>query len=409
MFTKKIDNHFFLALTIFIFGIFIAYDRSSNFSDGDAYSLINSYLGFFIDGNTYSPSRGAYGHPIPEILIGFISFNFGTKISNIMCFLLFTLSIILFHKSFLRGRKSIHLFVLLILSNSYLFLENSSSVDYPIALFFLSAGFYLLKKQKYLLSSILFGVTIASRVNFLIFIYPSLLFFFFQEIKNRKFKNLIVSFLITTIVGLIFYYNLFHLHNFSFEFLEIPFIKDNNNNSTGWYGGPKLEFNTLFPRFIYKTYLIIGIFSILLFLIFLKDVIKKIKLNEIDNVILLFIIFINLFLFWFMPAKILLINPFIIVTYILFFKYLDNKKIYFLIFFNFIQWFIFYDIAKIEYKEKDICAARKAINYNFELSFKKGTVLQYLTEKKDMTECYSIYMGIYSENFKKGKPLKISR
>ena len=86
MFTKKIDNHFFLALTIFIFGIFIAYDRSSNFSDGDAYSLINSYLGFFIDGNTYSPSRGAYGHPIPEILIGFISFNFGTKISNIVCF-----------------------------------------------------------------------------------------------------------------------------------------------------------------------------------------------------------------------------------------------------------------------------------------------------------------------------------
>ena len=239
--------------------------------------MINSYLGFFIDGNTYSPSRGAYGHPIPEILIGFISFNFGTKISNIVCFLLFTLSIILFHKSFLRGRKSIHLFVLLILSNSYLFLENSSSVDYPIALFFLSAGFYLLKKQKYLLSSILFGVTIASRVNFLIFIYPSLLFFFFQEIKNRKFKNLIVSFLITTIVGLIFYYNLFHLHNFSFEFLEIPFIKDNNNNSTGWYGGPKLEFNTLFPRFIYKTYLIIGIFSILLFLIFLKDVIKKLN------------------------------------------------------------------------------------------------------------------------------------
>ena len=125
---------------------------------------------------------------------------------------------------------------------------------------------------------------------------------------------------------------MFHLHNFSFEFLEIPFIKDNNNNSTGWYGGPKLEFNTLFPRFIYKTYLIIGIFSIFTFFDIFKRCNQKIKLNEIDNVILLFIIFINLFLFWFMPAKILLINPFIIVTYILFFKYLDNKKIYFLIF-----------------------------------------------------------------------------
>ena len=79
-------------------------------------------------------------HPIPEILIGFISFNFGTKISNIMCFLLFTLSIILFHKVFKR-KKSIHLFVLLILSNSYLFLENSSSVDYQLHYFFSQQDF----------------------------------------------------------------------------------------------------------------------------------------------------------------------------------------------------------------------------------------------------------------------------
>ena len=88
---------------------------------------------------------------------------------------------------------------------------------------------------------------------------------------------------------------------------------------------------------------------------------------------------------------------------------MDKKKIYFLIIFNLIQWFVFYDVATIKYKEKDICAAKQAIGYNFNFSFKKGVILEYLTNKKDMTECYSEHMGIYSENFKKGKPLKFSR
>ena len=92
---KKIDNNFFLSSILFIFGVYIAYTRGSNFSDGDSYSVINAFLSL-INEKTYSPSRGAYGHPIPEILIGFIAYNFGTKISNIFCFILFFLSIIFF-------------------------------------------------------------------------------------------------------------------------------------------------------------------------------------------------------------------------------------------------------------------------------------------------------------------------
>ena len=95
----------------------------------------------------------------------------------------------------------------------------------------------------------------------------------------------------------------------------------------------------------FLPYLIVGIFSAFLFLIFLKELIKKIKFKNIDNIILFFIIFINLFVFYFMPTKILIINPFIIISYIIIFKHLDKKKIYFLIIFNFAQWFIFYDIA----------------------------------------------------------------
>ncbi len=404
---KKIDFRLFLSSFLFFFGVYISYIRGSNFSDGDSYSLINAFLNF-LNENKYTPSRGAYGHPIPELLIGFFAYNFGTRVSNIFCFILFYISIIFFYKAFLKKNdKNKNLFIVLVISNSYLFLENTNSIDYPIALFFFSVGFYFLKEKKYLLSYIFFGITIACRANFLTFIYPSLTFYFFNELRNKEIKNFLTGLFIITFVGLIFYYPLFNLHNFSLNFLDIPFIKENDNR-VGWYGGPSLEFSSLFPRFIYKIYLIIGIFSILLFFIFLKELIKKIQFKEIDNVILFFIIFINLFVFYFMPTKLLIINPFIIVSYIILFKYLDKKKIYFLIFFNFAQWFIFYDIADIKYKEKDICFAKEATGYNFKLSSEKGLIINHLTNEESMIECYSQFMGIYSENFKLGRPLKLS-
>lgn len=404
---KKIDNNFFLSSILFLFGVYIAYTRGSNFSDADSFSVINAFLSFN-DGNIYSPSRGAYGHPIPEFLVGFMAYNFGTKISNIFCFISFFLSIIFFYKTFLKKNKNLNLFIILIFSNSYLFLENTNSIDYPIALFFLSLGFYFLKNQKYLLSYIFFGVTIACRVNFLFFIYPSLIIFFFNEIKNKKFINFIFSSLIVTFIGLIFYYPLFNLHNFTLDFLELPFIKGDVDKNT-WYGGPSLEFDSLFPRFVYKTYLVLGIFSIFLFLIFFKELIKKIQFKDNDNIILFFIIFINLFIFLFMPAKILFINPFIIASYIIVFKYLDAKKIYFLIIFNFAQWFVFYDIAEIRYKEKNICFAKEAIAYNFKLTIKRGLIIHHFTDNENMVDCYSQFMGIYSDNFRNGKPLKLPK
>ena len=404
---KKIETKLYISIFLFFFGAYIAYERGSNFSDGDSYSVINAFLNF-LNNEIYTPSRGAYGHPIPEVLIGFIAYNFGTRISNIFCFLLFFLSIIFFYNAFLKNNnKNVNLFIILVLSNSYLFLENTNSIDYPIAIFFLSLGFYFLKSQKNFLAYVFFGITIASRANFLTFIYPSLIIFFFKELRNKKIKNLIISSLVVTIVGLIFYFPLFDLHNYTLNFLDLPFVKENDDR-VGWYGGPSLEFSSLFPRFVYKIYLIIGIFSIFYLLTLFIELIKKIQFTEIDNIILLFILFINIFIFYFMPTKILIINPFIIFSYIIIFKYLDSRKIYFLIIFNFLQWFIFYDIAEIKYKEKDICYAKEAIEYNFQISIKKGMLVHYFTNNENMIECYSQFMGNYSESFKESKPLKSS-
>ena len=110
-----------------------------------------------------------------------------------------------------------------------------------------------------------------------------------------------------------------------------------------------------------------------------------------------------------MPTKILIINPFIIFFYIILFKYFDLKKIYILILLNFIQWIAIYDVSNITYKTQNICFAKEAIKYEFAFSIKKGKFIEYFFNEKDMRVCYSQFMGKYSENFKKGKPLRLSR
>lgn len=401
---KKINiiSLFFL----YVIGCSIAYYRASNFSDGDAYSVILAFLNYFNEG-IYTPSRGAYGHPVPELLIGFFSYHFGTSISNILCFSLFYFSLFFLYQSFFPHGKKINLFIFLVLSNSYLLFENTNSIDYPITFFFLSVAIFLLKRKKHFFSYIFFGITIASRANFLTIVYPILLIFFYNEYINKKFINIIKALLIVTFVGLFFYIPLFELHNYSIDFLDLPFLTE-SNDSLGWYGGPQLTLNSLVPRFVYKVYLLTGIYSSIFLLIFLFFILKKIDFFNKDNVILFTVIFINLFVFFFMPTKLLIINPFIICLYILFFKYLDNKKILILIFFNFLQWFITYHIVDITYKEKEICSAIEATNYEFNFSIHEGKLIEYIYNKDDMTKCYSGAMGKYSENFKNGKPLKLA-
>ena len=407
MILEKKKTNSILTFILFFAGIYIAYQRGSNFSDGDSYSVILSFTNF-IDSGIYTPSRGAYGHPIPELIIGFFSYNFGTPISNTICYLFFFLSIILIYKSFFDNEKNYNIFIILVLSNSYLFLENTNSIDYPIALFFLSAGLFFFKKNMIFLSCIFFGLSIASRANFLTFVYPILIIYYFGEIKKLKFNKIFISFSLVTFTGIIFYIPLFDLHNYNLDFLDIPFIKDNDSR-VGWYGGPSLELESLIPRFIYKVYNLLGIFSIFLICIFIFKKFYKFKLSVVDNQICLIIIFLNLFVFFFMPTKILIINPFIIFFYVILFKYFDNNKIVLIIIFNFLQWVFVYNVADIKYKTQEICYAKEAIDYKFQLSLSKGKLIDFITSNEDMSVCYAKYMGKYSKVFKSGKPLKLGR
>ena len=402
--TKKKDN--LLLFLLFFFGCLISYTRTSNFSDGDAYSVILAFLNM-LDNWVYTPSRGAYGHPVPELLIGSFAFFLGTSLSNLFCFSLFFFSLILLFKTFCNSEKSLILFLCLTLSNFFLLFENTNSIDYPIALFFFSLGLYFLKIKRYFYSYIFLGITIASRANFLTFIYPALLIFFYDELIQKKFKNILYSFIVVTMVGLFFYIPLFNLHNFTLNFLELPLITENKIGD-GWYGGPNLNLQSLAPRFLYKIYLMMGIYTSIFFIFFSKTIYKNFDFLNRDNQILLFIIFINLFVFFFMPTKILIINPFIISLYIIFFKYLNRKQIFLLIFFNLLQWFVSYEIANINYKNKGICSAVEAVSYNFKFSVNYGKLYEHYFINPDLTACHSRHMGKYSKNFSDGKPLILS-
>ena len=147
-------------LLFLLFGLLISFQRGSNFSDGDSYSVILSFLDY-IDFGEYSPSRGAVGHPIPEFIIGIFSYYLGTPISNIICFLFFFGSIYFIYKTFIdKDIYNLFLFYSLILSNYLLFIENTNSIDYPIALFFFSVGLFFLIKKKFITSSIFLGFAV---------------------------------------------------------------------------------------------------------------------------------------------------------------------------------------------------------------------------------------------------------
>ena len=404
-FNKNNVNFFVIALILLI-GSFIAITRASNFSDGDSYSILLPFLNYFDEG-IYNPSRGAYGHPIPELIIGFIAFLFGTPYSNLFCFLCFFLSNIILFKTFINKKEYLYLYLLIVFSNFNLLFDNTNSIDYPIALLFFSLGVFFLKKNYFFYSSIFFALCIASSANFSIFIYPIIFIFFVEEIFKGNFKNFLLIIFITTAIGLIFYFPVFKTNNYTLNLLEIPFITDSNLGE-GWYGGPPLKFEYLAPRFFYKIYQLIGVFSIFIFIFNFKKFLNYFFSLNKANLILSSTIFINLFIYFLMPTKFLLINPFLLFLYIVSFTEFKKKILFLIIIFNLLQWIISYEVLNIKHKYDNICAPVVAVSANVDFSIKFGNLVEYFLHKKDYAECYSGAMGKYSYEFKNGLPLRLA-
>ena len=213
---------------------------------------------------------------------------------------------------------------------------------------------------------------------------------------------------LSTLIGVCFFIPTLYFYEFSIDFIKIPFFND--NETPGWYGGPELNIKSLLPRFIFKIYLILGVFSFLIFFyLFIFNFKKIFKFKEFDQSLCIFIIFSNLLLFFFMPVKTLLLNPFIIFGYILIVKTVEKKIISIIIILNLLQWVISYDILDIKYKTQDLCFAKEAISAKPHFKLKKGSLIEFINNNKKSSLCYSEFMGKYKKEFLNNSPLKLSK
>jgi hypothetical protein len=321
-------------IVLFLFGIFIS--RIVGYGDDlDTAGLILAYLNI-IENGVYSPSR-TYGSPLAEFLIGSFSYFFGGKISALISYILFILSLIFLFNYFHRNEKTIltkkrFFFLILCLSNPVLLFDNVNPSDYILSLFFFSFAVFLLKTNYKLFSAIFFAFCIASRSNYAIFVITIFIFEFILNRNNQNKKENILIFFNTIIIASLFYLPITIQHKFKIDYIF---------NS----GGPEILLTELVPRFIYKFYLLLGVYNSLIFLYLSFIVIinngRKNIINFLSNEKkILTIITINAFIFFFIPTKTAIISLAIILIYFLIIKNFNQKIILTIIFFNILYWIV---------------------------------------------------------------------
>ena len=123
-----------------------------------------------------------------------------------------------------------------------LYFDNIEPVDYSWAFFFYAVGLFLFKNKLFEFCIIFFGLAIGTRINFFLFIFFSILFFYDEEISLKKRLYIILS---TLFVGCLFYLPIWYHSKFQFHWLT---------------AGRPIEQGTigLIYRFLYKSFYAFG-------------------------------------------------------------------------------------------------------------------------------------------------------
>ncbi len=372
-------------LLVFITGIYLCLIGGYG-SDEDTLPMIGTFTNL-MNGN-FMTSRFT-GYPVAEFIIGFVSYNFGSASINIIIFCSLILGVTIFFITIERNyKKQIGLFLLLILSSPILFFDNLEPVDYSLGFLFLSLGYFFLEKKKLELAIIFFGICIGTRINLAPFV---IIIIFFNSGKYDKTwyrKYLII--LSSLFVGSMFYFPVWINSELSFDWLR-----------AGRPIGGFLEYSA---RFFYKLLVSIGIFQFILlaYLIikknYKKDLLKKYKF-------IFYLIFANLLIFFYIPAELSYLQPLLIFFYFIILKNFKEKIIYLIILINFCSWIFKFDIIKIIYKNKDICAPIVAIDVQIDPKFTQGYFKNYI-DTRSKINCWIDANSDDGKKILKGQPLK---
>ena len=357
---NTIINYTFLSIAI-LTGVYLCILGGYG-SDEDTLPMIGTFTNLL---NGHFMSSRFTGYPVAEFIIGFFSYFFGSAVINLIIFSSFILgSIIFFITAEKNYKKKIILFLLLLISSPILFFDNLEPVDYSLGFLFFSLGYYFLKKQRLELALIFFGVCIGTRINFA----PFVIIIIFFNSSNYQGESLRKYFIIISalFIGSLFYLPVWIHSGLSFDWLR-----------AGRPEGGVYEYGA---RFIYKSFITIGIPQLLIILYLIIK--NKINKNFSNNYkFIYYLIIINLIIFFYIPAELSYLQPFLIFLYFFVIKNFSINFVYLLIFFNIFSWFIKFDPIKVIYKELDVCAPIVAINVEFKPSFKQGYLFDYLNSR----------------------------
>lgn len=368
-------------------GVYLSF-TSGYGSDEDTLALIGAYESM-MGGQKLMASRFT-PYPVAEIGIGFLSYEFGSWASNLSTFIFSILSYLFFFKAVEKKTtlQNIILFIILCLSNPILFFDNIEPIDYSWALLPFSIGVFFLKKNKFELAIVFFGISIGARINFVLFILIAIMLFNYNPKISIKQKNIL--FLLSFFIGGLFYLPIWFANGLSLSWLTAV-----TPNEQGYFG--------LVARFVYKLILSLTIISFLFILI--NFFIRK-KITFFDNLVfILGLIFSNLILFFFIPAEMSYLQPFIVGLFFLIYKNFNKKIIYILIVCNFFSWFVDIDFLKIKYKSQDKCNNVQAISAKFKPEIKKGRYFQFKDSRKKIS-CWVYDDSERSRKILSGKALK---
>jgi hypothetical protein len=369
------------------FGIYLCF-ISGYGSDEDTLALIGAYESM-MGGQKLMASRFT-PYPVAEIGIGFLSYQFGSWASNLSTFIFSVLSYLFFFKTFEEKIKfkSIIFFIILCLSNPTLFFDNLEPIDYSWALLPFSIGLYFLKKNRFELAIVFFGISIGARINFVLFVLIASILFSYNP--NLSAKKKLILFVTSFFIGGLFYLPIWFSNGLSLDWLTAV-----TPNDQGYFG--------LLARFIYKVILSLTLISLIFILV---NFFTKKKIVLFGNLTLIFgLIVSNLTLFFFIPAEISYLQPFIISLYYLLYKNFSKKIIYGIIILNLFSWIGEIDFLKIKYKSPDKCNNVQAISAEFDLSLNHGKYFQFKNSRSKIS-CWIIDDSPRSRKILSGSALK---
>ena len=380
---------YIILLAIIFLGFYLCFIGGYG-SDEDTLPMIYVFEAK-LHGGRFVSSRYT-GNPLAELGIGFLSYFFGSFAANLVTYIFLLLGLIIFYFAFSKNKslEKLNFFIFLCLTSPILFFDNLEPVDYSWAFFFFSCGVFFLSRKLFELSVMFFALSIGTRINYVLFVLITILFYQFDE-KISFFRRLGIFFA-SFIFGGLFYLPIWFDNSFGLSWLTAGRPTDQ-----GLFG--------LLARFLYKLYISIGYISSFILLIFLFKEFNRI--NKIKNIkVLLLLCLSNLLIFLWIPAEFSYLQLFLVVLCLIIFNLNNKKFIYLMCLGNLLSWFIFISPIKIQYVDNEYCAPKNAISASFEIKMEKGFYFKYL-ESRDKIKCWVYGTSERDIKILKGQALRL--